>query len=113
MAHRHCAHHAGEILGGHDAADEALSRHRQSLQSATPAQNLSGIAADRAGAAAAAGSPDGLRGRTESAQTIDRRATPRYPGPRGRPRWLDRVAGLRAAEGAAWPRPDRSVLRAE
>ncbi len=75
--------------------------------------DLSGIAADRARAAAAAGSPDRMRGRAESAQNADRRAAPRHPGPRGRPRWLDRVARLRAAEGAARPGPDRSAIRAK
>ena len=74
---------------------------------------LSRIAADRARAAAAAGSPDGLRDRTERAQATDRRAAPRHPGARGRSRRLAGVAGLRAAEGAARPGADRSALRAK
>ena len=74
---------------------------------------LSGIAADRPRAAAAAGSPDRLRGRAESAQAPDRGAAARHPGPGGRPRRLDRAAGLRAAERAARPGPDRSAVRAE
>ena len=95
------------------AAGCALSRHRQGLQSAARPAGLSGIAADRARAAAAAGSPDGLRSRTEGAQAPDRRAAPRHPGPRGRSRRLDGAAGLRAAERAARPGADRSVVRAE
>src|SRR5271154_6977576 len=51
--------------------------------------------------------PDGLRSRTERAQKPDRRVAPRHPGPRGRPRRLDRIAGLRAAERAARPGADR------
>ena len=95
------------------AAGRALSRHRQGLQSAGRAQGLSGIAADRARAAAAAGPPDRLRGRTDRAQAADRRAAPRHPGPGGRPRWLGGVAGLRAAERAARPGPDRPALRGQ
>ena len=91
------------------AAAKALSRHRQGLQSATRPRSLSGLAADRAGAAAAAGSPDRLRGRAEGAQAPDRGAPARHPGPGGRPRRLDRAAGLRAAERAARPGSDRSV----
>ena len=75
------------------------------------AQGLSGLAADRARAAAAAGPPDRLRGRAEGAQAPDRRAAPRHPGPRGRSRRLAGAAGLRAAEGAARPGADRSALR--
>ena len=113
MADRHRADDAGAVFGNDAAAAQALSRHRQGLQSAARAQGLSGIAADRARAAAAAGSPDGLRSRAEGAQAPDRRAAPRHPGPRGRPRRLDGAAGLRAAEGAARPGADRSAVRAE
>ncbi len=74
------------------------------------AQGLSGIAADRARAAAAAGPPHRLRGRTESPQTPDRGAAPRYAGQGSRPRWLGSVAGLRAAERAAWSGADRPDL---
>ena len=77
------------------------------------AQDLSGIAADRAGAAEAAGSPDGMRGRPKARQQLIDALRRDPPGPRRRPRWLDRVHGFRAAEGAARPGPDRSALRAE
>ena len=54
-----------------------------------------------------------MRGRTESAQATDRCPAPRYPGSRRRPRRLGGIAGLRAAERAPRPGPDRSALRAK
>jgi len=76
---------AGALLGRHRAAHKTLSRHRPSLQSAGRSRGLSRLAADRAGAIAAAGSPDRMRGRTESAQAPDRCTAPRHPGARRRP----------------------------
>src|SRR5258708_7349282 len=74
MAHRRRPGDAGAIFGNHSAAGRALSRHRQGLQPAARTQGLSRITADRAGAAAAAGSPHRLRRRAESTQPT---------GPRG------------------------------
>src|SRR5580693_1483243 len=50
---------------------------------------------------------DRLRSRTESPQAPDRCVAPRHPGPGGRPRRLDGVAGLCAAERTARPGADR------
>ncbi len=74
---------------------------------------LSRLAADCPRAAAAAGPADGLRDRAQCAQAADRRAAPRHPGPRGRPRRLDRAVGFRAAKGAPRPGADRPVLRGQ
>ena len=75
------------------------------------ARLLSGLAGDRAGAHAPAGSDRALRGASRGAGEAHRRARTRRPAQHRRHGRLCRAQRLSAAEGAARPRPDRPAVR--
>ena len=89
----------------------ALSRNRRSSQQGRRTHALSGFARAGARIPARAGPADCLRDRAERRGRAGAQSRGRPALQGGRARRLDRAQRLRAAEGAARPRPDRSAIR--